>query len=269
MGRWEPGAKGGSRKRRSSCSSERGFEETTVADIAERAGLTKRTFFRYFADKREVLFSGSENLQDLHQRRPRRARRRLAARCGRRRPRRDAVVFERSRPRRPRQLIIAANPELQERELIKLAKLSAPSPPRCANAASLNRPRASPPTPGCGPPRRLRTLDRRPPRPGPAQAPPRRARRAEVRRRLSAGGRLRRRPRRAPAPPAPRAERRAAIAPRLASSASKTTRESTPATVPTIATPPRAVRSAGRRRGTRRRGCRSSPADLRRRAPAP
>ena len=38
---------------------ERGYEQTTVAEIAERAGLTKRTFFRYFADKREVLFSGS------------------------------------------------------------------------------------------------------------------------------------------------------------------------------------------------------------------
>ena len=39
---------------------ERGYNDTTVADIAERAGLTKRTFFRYFADKREVLFAGSE-----------------------------------------------------------------------------------------------------------------------------------------------------------------------------------------------------------------
>lgn len=34
----------------------RGFEETTVAEIARRAGLTERTFFRHFADKREVLF---------------------------------------------------------------------------------------------------------------------------------------------------------------------------------------------------------------------
>ena len=36
--------------------SERGFEQTTVAEIAARAGLTERTFFRHFADKREVLF---------------------------------------------------------------------------------------------------------------------------------------------------------------------------------------------------------------------
>src|ERR1700709_2557007 len=43
---------------------ERGFEQTTVADIAERAGVTARTFFRYFADKREVLFAGSNKLQD-------------------------------------------------------------------------------------------------------------------------------------------------------------------------------------------------------------
>ena len=42
---------------------ERGYEETTVAEIAERAGLTKRTFFRYFSDKREVLFWGSELLE--------------------------------------------------------------------------------------------------------------------------------------------------------------------------------------------------------------
>ena len=42
---------------------ERGYEQTTVADIAERAGLTSRTFFRHFADKREVLFAGSEALE--------------------------------------------------------------------------------------------------------------------------------------------------------------------------------------------------------------
>ena len=31
---------------------ERGFEQITVAEIARRAGLTERTFFRHFADKR-------------------------------------------------------------------------------------------------------------------------------------------------------------------------------------------------------------------------
>jgi AcrR family transcriptional regulator len=49
----------------SSLYGERGFENTTVAEIAARAGLTERTFFRHFADKREVLFSGAGTLQDL------------------------------------------------------------------------------------------------------------------------------------------------------------------------------------------------------------
>ncbi len=41
---------------------EHGYDETTTVEIAERAGVTERTFFRHFADKREVLFDGEAAL---------------------------------------------------------------------------------------------------------------------------------------------------------------------------------------------------------------
>src|SRR5438094_10312856 len=63
MGRWEPDAKGRIAKAAMELYGQRGFDQTTVADIAERAGVTERTFFRYFADKREVLFDGANQLQ--------------------------------------------------------------------------------------------------------------------------------------------------------------------------------------------------------------
>ena len=65
MGRWEPNARGRLEQAAMELFIERGFEQTTVAEIAERAGLTERTFFRHFADKREVLFWGQGALQDL------------------------------------------------------------------------------------------------------------------------------------------------------------------------------------------------------------
>ena len=55
----------GSCKRHSELYVGQGFDQTTVAEIAELAGLTERTFFRYFADKREVLFWGAGALQEL------------------------------------------------------------------------------------------------------------------------------------------------------------------------------------------------------------
>src|SRR4029079_1866739 len=64
MGRWEPGAADRLRRAALDLYVERGFDQTTVAEIAQRAGLTARTFFRYFADKREVLFAGSAALQE-------------------------------------------------------------------------------------------------------------------------------------------------------------------------------------------------------------
>src|SRR6478736_5183412 len=65
MGRWEPNARGRLEQAALELYVERGYEQTTVAEVAERAGLTERTFFRHYADKREVLFDGSGMLQEL------------------------------------------------------------------------------------------------------------------------------------------------------------------------------------------------------------
>ncbi|MFH8407138.1 TetR/AcrR family transcriptional regulator [Streptomyces sp. NPDC018019] len=56
MARWQPDAPGRLAAAALDLFEERGYENTTVVEIAERAGLTKSTFFRYFPDKREVLF---------------------------------------------------------------------------------------------------------------------------------------------------------------------------------------------------------------------
>src|SRR5579863_10334509 len=63
MARWEPNARERLEKAALELFREHGFDETTAADIAARSGLTERTFFRYFADKREALFGGGEALQ--------------------------------------------------------------------------------------------------------------------------------------------------------------------------------------------------------------
>jgi AcrR family transcriptional regulator len=127
MGRWQPDAHGRLQQAALELYGERGFEPTAVADIAERAGLTERTFFRYFADKREVLFSGGEALIEAFVNR-------VATAPDSLRP--IDVVGEalqaageffagRIEHSRTRQAVIDANPSLQERELIKLAALSA------------------------------------------------------------------------------------------------------------------------------------------------
>lgn len=126
MSRWQPDARGRLEQAALQLYSERGFDAATVADIALRAGLTERTFFRHYADKREVLFAGASELQEFLVQKvagapassgPIEA---IAAAF------REAAVgvFEERRDfARQRQAIIAANPELQERELIKLASL--------------------------------------------------------------------------------------------------------------------------------------------------
>jgi AcrR family transcriptional regulator len=123
MARWEPNAAGRLREAALELFEERGFEQTTVAQIAARAGLTERTFFRHFADKREVLFRGSDALRDT-----------LVAGIDQAPTTASAfeavtsalndsgAVFTLELSRR-RRAVILANPELQERELIKLASL--------------------------------------------------------------------------------------------------------------------------------------------------
>jgi AcrR family transcriptional regulator len=124
MARWEGNARGRLERAALDLFAEQGYDRTTVAQIARRANLTERSFYRWFSDKREVLFAGDDLEEHL-----------LAAM--------DAVpagtgalptllaasatVNEVFRPRdflRERAQVIAANPPLQERELIKLVSLS-------------------------------------------------------------------------------------------------------------------------------------------------
>ncbi len=126
MVRWEPDSRGRLEQAALALFGELGYEETTVAAIAERAGVTERTFFRHFADKREVLFGGGTALQDaivagVHGAGPELSPLQAVAEG-------FAAAGELLQGRRQfalaRSAIIATNPALQERELIKLASIA-------------------------------------------------------------------------------------------------------------------------------------------------
>ncbi|WP_329347223.1 TetR/AcrR family transcriptional regulator [Streptomyces sp. NBC_01261] len=127
MVRWEPGARERLQAAAMDLYISRGYDRTTAADIAQAVGLTERTFFRHFADKREVLFSGQELLEQAfldgvaaaapHASPLEMVESALSA---------AAPFFpaERRDHSRRRRTIISGNPALQERELLKLAGLA-------------------------------------------------------------------------------------------------------------------------------------------------
>lgn len=126
MPRWDPDGQERLVKAASELFVERGYDAVTIADIAERAGLTRRSFFRYFPDKREVLFTGSmKNTADIT---------RALEDFDPDASARDALVGTLAQMgefllRKPaaqarRQNLIESSPELQERERTKLASIA-------------------------------------------------------------------------------------------------------------------------------------------------
>jgi AcrR family transcriptional regulator len=125
MARWRPDARGRLEAAAFELFRERGFEQTTVPEIADRAGLDKRTFYRLFGDKREVLFSGSGQLAEVLVKALTEtdaapfeavvaALRRVA----------EEIFADRLELVRVRQSIIDSSTELQERELRKTGSLA-------------------------------------------------------------------------------------------------------------------------------------------------
>jgi AcrR family transcriptional regulator len=128
MARWQPNASERLALAALELFAQRGYENTTVIDIAQRAGLTKSTFFRHFQDKREVLF-GDDTMTGL-------LAGAIAAAPATATPLEavahalDAAGREAFTPARRefsarRRAVIAANPELQEREALKGLGLTA------------------------------------------------------------------------------------------------------------------------------------------------
>ncbi|HUA46839.1 MAG TPA: helix-turn-helix domain-containing protein [Solirubrobacteraceae bacterium] len=127
MARWQPDAKGRLREAAITLFIERGYDAVTVADIAKRAGLTKRTFFNHFEDKREVMFADAEQFEAA-----------IVDALAGADPELDpldatvlaytqgaATLADNPDLVRARNEMLASSKELQERELMKTASLTA------------------------------------------------------------------------------------------------------------------------------------------------
>lgn len=121
MPRWEHGSEERLKKAALELFEEQGFENTSVIEISERAGVTTRTFFRYFSDKREVLFAGADELRAVLVEKilqgpdvlePLQVVTTVLSEF-------DWESLGSRNSQRQRQAVIAANPELLERDLIK------------------------------------------------------------------------------------------------------------------------------------------------------
>lgn len=127
MARWEPDARGRLEEAAMELYREQGYDQTTVAAIAARAGLTERTFFRHYADKREVLFGGGDAFQ--------RSILDAIAQVPRSRPPLETAIAglestasfldQRRDFARQRSALIEAHAELREREVMKLNSVAA------------------------------------------------------------------------------------------------------------------------------------------------
>jgi AcrR family transcriptional regulator len=126
MPRWDPDAQQRLVAAATELFRQRGYETVTITEIAERAGLTRRSFFRHFPDKREVLFAGSaRNTAEITE-----AMHALDAST----PMRDAVLgtvaqmgeflLRDTAAQARRQELIDSSPELRERERTKLASIA-------------------------------------------------------------------------------------------------------------------------------------------------
>lgn len=125
MARWAPDTRERLRTAALSLFEERGYSATTVPDIVDRAGVTRRTFFRHFSDKREVFFDGDEIPQiatRMIAEAPREARPMEIVMGGLRVLARERFEPQRAEIRFARQ-VIASEPALRERDLRKQADL--------------------------------------------------------------------------------------------------------------------------------------------------